>query len=165
MKQLKSKVMIIATVIVVTLVVLFLIGRKSVHSEIIISAQPQEVWQVLMDKEAYREWNPVLIPLSGELEAGAKVNYEFAQDENTKSEITSTVKKIVDKELLNQGGGIPGVLTFNHKYILESVEGGTKVTIHEDYRGIGVTFWNPKPVEKAYERLNEALKERVMELQ
>lgn len=160
----KSRFMIIALVIIGVLVVLFVLGRKSVHSEIVIKAQPTDVWKVLMDNGSYQEWNTVLIPLNGELKEGEKVLYEFNQDENTKSEISSKVKKIVPNNLLNQGGGIPGILTFNHKYILEEVNEGTKVIIHEDYRGIMVPFWNAKPVEKAYERLNFELKNRVESL-
>lgn len=156
--------MLIASIIVGIIVVLLFTGRKSVHSEIVISAQPKDVWQVLMDKENYREWNPVLIPLTGELKEGEKVRYEFNQDENTKSEMTSKVLKIEARKLLNQGGGIPGALTFNHKYILRNVVNGTQVIIHEDYQGIGVNFWNPAPVEEAYELLNEALKSRTESL-
>jgi hypothetical protein len=52
-------------------------------------------------------------------------------------------------------------LTYDHRYVLEPFENGTKVTIHEDYAGIGVNFWNPSAVQKAYARLNTDLKRRV----
>ena len=45
--------------------------------------------------------------------------------------------------------------------MLEPTGNSTKVIIHEDYRGIGVNFWNPQPVEEAYKELNIALKNRV----
>ena len=164
MEILSSKWIIALIALVAILLILFILGRKSVHSELIIPATPEEVWSVLMDATTYQEWNPVLIPIEGELREGAKLKYEFRQDENTKSEIPSTVKKMVRGKLLNQGGGMPGILTFHHKYILEKTDSGTRVTIHEDYRGIGVPFWNPTPVEKAYVRLNLALKQRVIKL-
>ena len=59
---------------------------------------------------------------------------------------------------------MPFILTFNHKYTLESANDGTRLIIHEDYRGIMVPFWNPTPVEKAYERLAMDLKTRVEKL-
>ncbi len=164
MTLLNSKWMIAILVLLVALIVLYLMGRKSVRSELIIEATPNQIWSVLMDTKAYRDWNPVLIPIEGELKEGTKVKYEFRQDENTKSEIPSTVKKMVKDELLNQGGGMPGVLTFDHKYILKPATGGTLVIINEDYRGVGVVFWNPAPVEEAYKRLNDALRKRVLEL-
>lgn len=161
MNKLTSRIMIAVGIVVATLVVLAITGRKSVHSEIDTAASPEAVWQVLMDKEAYHEWNPVLIPVEGTLKEGEKVSYEFHQDANTSSVISSKVIKLEENRLLNQGGGVPGVITFNHSYTLVPTANGTKVIIHEDYRGIYVHFWNPQPVEVAYKRLNEALKKRV----
>jgi hypothetical protein len=160
MLVLKSKWFLFVGISIILLVILALTGRKSVHAEIIINSTPQKVWEVLMDKGAYKDWNTVLIPVKGELVEGEKVEYQFCQDENTKTTIPSKVKRIEEGKLLNQAGGMLGVLTYNHKYILEKVKEGTKVIIHEDYRGIGVNFWNPAPVQKAYERLCEDLKAR-----
>ncbi len=153
--------MIYIGIAILLLLILVLTGRKSVHHEILIKATPDAVWSVLMDAKSYQEWNPVLIPIEGELVEGARIRYLFRQDEQNESEIPSTVRQLIPQQLLNQGGGMPGVLTFDHRYILEEMADGTKVTIHEDYRGIGVHFWNPAPVEQAYGRLNEALKRTV----
>lgn len=160
MNFLTSKWFLIIAILVVVFFVLYFLGKKSVHHEISINATPQKVWEVLTDMNAYEEWNPTMKLVNGEVKVGNKVTYQFTQDENNISEIPATVKQIVPNKLLNQAGGIPFVLTYNHKYILEPENGGTKVTIHEDYDGIGVNFWNPKPVEEAYKRLNEALKVR-----
>ncbi|PWJ40812.1 activator of Hsp90 ATPase-like protein [Sediminitomix flava] len=140
------------------IIVLFLIGRKSANAEVFINAKPDKVWGILMNTAKYKDWNTVMIPLKGDLKEGNTVTYEFHQDEKNKYEIPSKVKKIETNKLLNQGGGMSGILTFDHKYILEEKDGGTKLTIHEDYRGIGVPFWSPKAVEKAYQRLAEDLK-------
>tara|TARA_B100001939_G_scaffold78050_1_gene66008 strand:- start:1144 stop:1650 length:507 start_codon:yes stop_codon:yes gene_type:complete len=160
MALLKSTWVIIILVIILIIVVLHLVGRKSVHTEILIKAKPADVWQVMMDKGSYNQWNTVLIPIEGELTEGSTVKYKFNQDENSSSEIPSTVHKIIDNELLNQKGGMAGMLTYDHKYILVEVDEGTKLTIHEDYRGIFVPFWNPAPVQMAYEKLSVQLKER-----
>ena len=164
MALLGSKWMIALLIIVAVLVILYIAGRKSAHSEIIIEASTSEVWSILTDVPQIKEWNSVLIPLEGDLRIGNTVNYEFHQDENNVSTMPAKVKQMIDAELLNQGGGIPGVLTFDHRYILEEVNEGTKVIIHEEYRGIMVPFWNPDPVERAYGRLLEELRERVIKL-
>lgn len=147
--------------IMALLVILILTGKKSVHSEITINANSEKVWEVLTDMKTYPEWNPTMQLIEGDVKEGGKVTYQFTQDANTVSNIGAKVLEIIPNQLLNQKGGIPAVLTFNHKYILEPAGATTVVTIHEDYKGIGVHFWNPEPVEKAYQRLNKALKTRV----
>ena len=151
----------IVITLIIILVILILTGSKSVHHEISINASPEKVWKTLIEMDEYQNWNPVMELLEGKVQEGNKVRYKFTQDESTTSEIGATVLQVVPNKLLNQKGGIPLVLTFNHKYELESTENLTKVIIHEDYKGIGVNFWNPQPVEEAYKRLNFALKERV----
>lgn len=164
MNLLNSKWTIALTILVLLLVILYFTGRKSVHDEIIIHASPEKVWAVLTDTDNYDHWNPVMRLIDGAIEKGNKVKYRFTQDADNVSEIPSRVKKMIPNKLLNQAGGLPGVLSFDHQYILESVADKTKLIIHEDYRGIGVNFWNPEPVEKAYSKLNHALKARVESL-
>ncbi len=161
MAILTSKWMMALYLLILILAILYLTGSKSVHTQITIKAAPHEVWAILTDAEKIKEWNPVLIPVEGVLKEGNTVKYEFHQDEENKSVIPAMVKQMVENKLLNQTGGMPFVLTFDHKYILKSVDDSTSVIIHENYRGIMVPFWNPAPVERAYERLAEALKARV----
>lgn len=155
--------MIIAGVVIVICVLVWT-GKKSVHTEIIINSSKENVWGVLTDMEKYPEWNPVMQLVEGDVAEGNKVKYLFTQDENRSYEVGTTVHKYIPNELLNQKGGIPLVLSFNHKYILEENDNFTKVIIHEDYSGISVNFWNPTEVENAYTKLNKALKKRVEQL-
>ncbi len=162
--MLNSKLLIVLLVIIVILAVLYFLGRKSVHHEIIIHARPEIVWSVLIDTDSYDSWNPVMKLLEGEVKEGNKVKYRFTQSADNSYDIATNVKKVISDKLLYQGGGMPLFLTFSHKYILEPSGKGTKLTIHEDYKGIGVNFWNPSPVQAAYERLNEAIKKRAESL-
>lgn len=159
--MLQSKLLIALGIIFLLLVILYFLGRKSVHHEIMIDASPEKVWMVLLDTDSYDDWNPVMKVLEGDVKEGNRVRYRFTQDAENSSEIPSMVKKVIPNQLLNQGGGMPIVLTFDHKYILESMDNGTKLTIHEDYVGLYVNFWNPDPVGAAYGRLCEAIKNRV----
>ncbi|NLR91489.1 SRPBCC domain-containing protein [Flammeovirga agarivorans] len=164
MEIINSKWILIIGIPLVIIIVLYFLGNKSVHTEIKINATPEQIWKVLMNKDQYREWNTVLIPVKGNLNVGETVEYEFHQDSENQSIIPSKVLKIETNRLLNQGGGIPGILTYNHCYIIDQTESGSKLTIHEDYKGIGVPFWNPSPVQRAYERLCHNLKDRVESL-
>ena len=139
-------------------------GCTSVHTEITIPADPEIIWSVLTDAPGYQAWNPVLVPIEGDLREGEKLKYQMTQPDGKKSEITAKVKKMVELKELNQGGGIPGILTFDHKWLLEPVDKGTRVTQHEEYRGIGVLFWDSSWVEPAYRKANEALRNRVIHL-
>ena len=137
------------------------VSCKTFHTEITIPADPETVWSVLMDAPRYKEWNPLLVPIEGNLQEGQKIKYRMTQPGGKQSELTSRVKKIIEYKELNQGGGIPGILTFNHKYLLEPVDGGTRVTQHEVDRGVGLLFWDSSWVEPTYKKENEALKDRV----
>ncbi len=153
-----------ALVAIAILVNLYVIGKKSVHQEIFIEASAQEVWKVLTDVDSIRLWNEVLIPLEGKLEEGETILYEFHQDGSKPSKMSAKVKIISPNELLNQSGGMSGLLTFDHRYMLKSDGKYTRLIIHEEYRGIAVPFWNPTPVEEAYGRLARALKARVLSI-
>ena len=48
--------------------------------------------------------------------------------------------------------------------MIEPMANVTKLTIHEDYSGIFGNFWNPDPVQAAYERLHLAIKKRTESL-
>lgn len=140
---------------------LLMIGCASVHNEVIVDASPSEVWQVLTDRDAYPEWNTVLLDLKGDFKVGEQVVFQFKEAEGKQYEVKAKVEEVVPDKLLNQKGGMWGILTFDHKYILEPVGEKTKVTIHEDYAGVYVPFWDHKPLEPAYAKLNQALKARV----
>jgi hypothetical protein len=156
--------MIILVVILIAVVIAYLTGKKSVHDEILINASPEKVWSVLTNTNVYSSWNPVMKLLEGELAEGNTVKYQFTQSTESVYTISARVKEMIPQEFLNQVGGMPVFLTFNHRYILNSTNEGTKLIIHEDYQGIGVHFWNPQPVEEAYKKLNSALKKHVESL-
>ena len=154
--------------LLVGLILLLLAGhlfaQKSVRSEVTISASPEAVWKVLTEVDDYPNWNPTMRVLEGAFQEGAEVKYEFTDGDGNKSEIGAKVKRVREPELINQSGGISGVITFNHFYRIEPVSaqpGLTRVIIHEEYAGFYVWFWNPDSVERAYEKLNLALQDRV----
>lgn len=139
-----------------------LLGSKTVHTSIVIKAPPAQVWAVLTDAPSYKEWNPTFIDVEGEYEVGKTLTNKV-KEEGKVVTIKSKVIKMDENRELNQFGGIRGVLTFDHRWILEPVEGGTKVIQTETYRGIWVWFWDESWVEPAYSRANEALRDRVLE--
>ncbi|MEM1121661.1 MAG: SRPBCC domain-containing protein [Bacteroidota bacterium] len=151
-------------VLIIVLAILYFFGKKSVHHEILINASPEAVWSVLTDTPEYDNWNPTMKLLERKIKKGNKVKYQFTQSADKSYAIETYVKEVIPNKLLNQGGGLTGIISFDHRYLLEAINNKTKVTIHEDYGGIYVNFWNPSPVAKAYQQLNQALKVRVESL-
>ena len=139
-------------------------GKKSVRAEGVIDAPPSEVWAVLTDAAGYPEWNPVFVSVEGEHREGATMKYEMAGNDGSVTAVEATVVRVDPERELNQAGGIPGVLTFDHHWTLTPTDGGTRIVQHEYYRGIGVWFWDPSWFEGAYGRAIEGLGERVREL-
>ncbi|MEM9556791.1 MAG: SRPBCC domain-containing protein [Acidobacteriota bacterium] len=139
-----------------------LLGHKVVHTELVIPAAPEAVWTVLTDSGGYADWNPIFVHVEGEYRHGAKMRYLMRNDAGRVSEVTSTVVRFDVERELNQFGGVRGLLTFDHVWRLERVPEGTRVVQHEEYRGLGVWFWDASWVEPMYMRANEALRERVV---
>ena len=143
---------------------LFVNSRTVMHTEIFIDAPPEDVWAVLMDTEKYPEWNPVFVEVDGKLEVGASLANQVVEPGKDAVQMNASVKAIVPNKEINQGGGIPGILTFDHHYYLEPENGGTRVIQHEVDQGLYMYIWDSSWVEPAYASVNEALKHRVAEL-
>lgn len=154
---LKYKYFLLLLLIVIGLIVLYINGKKSIHHEIYINASTENVFAILMDTDNYDEWNPVLRAIEGEMKEGRTITYQYIFDPENIHESTFKVKEIVPNKLINQTGGIPLILTFDHKYILEKDIIGTKLTIREDCHGIGANFISTIQSGISYSKLASAL--------
>ena len=110
---------------------------------------------------SHPDWNPTFVEANGTLGEGRAITYRFQEPGGNSYEIQGIVKKMDPPHLLNQGGGAPGIITFDHRYELTSIETGTKARIREDYAGIYVWFWDPTEVGAAYAALLNAIKQHV----
>jgi len=165
MEILTSKWMMIAYTVITFGIILLILGKKTVHSEIIVNAPKEKVWKVLLNTDKYEEWNSVIKSVEGILKEGGRVNFIFHQEEGKSYPISAKVRKVETNSLLNQFGGYTGIITYNHTYTLKKSDTNTKVIIQEEYSGLMVPFWNPDPVQKAYDRLNKDIKKRVESLE
>ena len=159
---LATKILLAVGVLVMLAAVLALTGRKSVSTELFIPASPEAVWVVLSDAAHFSEWNPVIVDVQGVYREGEQVTNRVIMD-GSESTMTSRVVRVEPNRLLNQRGGPPGILTFDHTWKLEPVENGTLVRQREEYRGIGVWFWDASVMEPLYGQANEALRAHVLD--
>ena len=165
MKRQDIKAIVVFTVVSafgVGLTALYLAGHKSVEAEIVIPAPPSKVWAVITDPDTYADWHPVIRPIAGRLESGQTVTHAMTLEDGSVSEVEAAVVRVEDERLLNQYGGVPLVLTFDHRFELEAVEGGTRLRQHEEYRGIAVPFWDPASVGAGYAEANKRLRAFIM---
>ena len=137
-------------------------SNKTYRVERTISATPEAVWAVLMDTAAYGEWNPVFVKVEGSYAAGGTVLNTFKDPSGKLFDVTNKVEALEPNRLLRQKGGFTGVLTFDHQWLLEPVEGGTKVTQYEIDRGIYVWFWDDSWIIPKYTEVLQALDREVM---
>ena len=137
------------------------LGHHEVYTETIIAAEPEEVWAVITDAPNYKNWNPVITNAVGTYAEGATIINTVVEDGKKPTNMKSKVVKFEPPFHLNQFGGYRGIITFDHHYILEKVDTGTKVIQKEEYTGFYVNFWDSSWVEPAYQRVNEALKREV----
>ncbi|NBR78430.1 MAG: SRPBCC domain-containing protein [Alphaproteobacteria bacterium] len=154
----------IALALVGILVVAALVTSKTFEAEIIIAAPPEKVWAVLMDTDSYPDWNPTFVAVSPPYALGKKISSRVMKPDGAFIDMTPTVTALVANRELRQSGGLPGVLTYHHAWLLEPVNGGTRVRQVDIDRGGFLWFWDSSWVEPAYRRANEALAARVLTL-
>ena len=138
------------------------LGHHEVYTETIIDAEPEEIWAVITDASNYKNWNPVITNAEGTYADGGTIINTVVEDGKKPTKIKSKIMKFKPPFHLNQFGGYSGIITFDHHYILEKVEAGTKVIQKEEYTGFYVNFWDSAWVEPAYQRVNEALHNEVL---
>ena len=154
----------IALLLIGALIVASFLTSKTFEAEITIAAPPEKIWAVLMDTGAYPDWNPTFVEVSGPYLVGTKISSRVRKPDGAFVEMRPTVQALVPNRELRQGGGLPGVLTYNHSWILQPVEGGTLVRQIDVDRGGFLWFWDSSWVEPAYRMANEALAQRVLAL-
>ncbi|WP_419907775.1 SRPBCC family protein [Hoeflea sp.] len=135
---------------------------KTFHVETMIPAPPSAIWAVLTDTSAYKDWNPVFVEVEGQYTTGARVKNLVREPDGGTLEIEAKVVKLEPERELRQRGGVPGLLTFEHQWLLVPVEGGTQVIQHEVDRGLWLWFWDSSWIEPSYRKASEALGDRVM---
>lgn len=155
------KWLVVSTVVVLAVLTAVLMPRKSVHAEIVIEVAPSAVWNALMDTSSYVDWNPIFTSVDGVFAEGAKMALSMTTSDGGSTDIEVVVREMIPDRKLHQAAGIPGVLTANHQWLIEESTQGTRVTQHEEYRGVGVLFYDPAYVQNLYQQGLANLKKRL----
>ena len=160
--RLMKKALIALAGLVAALAIASFLTTRTFHAELTIPAPPDRIWAVLTDTGSYKDWNSVFVAVEGTYAVGQTNANSIRFPDGSTVYLDAKVEVLnVDREI-RQTGGIPGILTFDHQWLLEPVDGGTKVTQHEINRGLYLWFWDSDWVEPAYQSTLEALKAHVL---
>jgi hypothetical protein len=143
------------------------VATREVRNEVEVRAPPAEVWRVLTDTAAYREWNPRLVRVDGELRAGGVVTLHYLQDRAwmPKRFVVDVDACDPERELRWSGPRSPAraLLRASHFFELSAQGEGTRVLHAERFEGRLVRAVWPllRPaVEAGHAAVNDALRAR-----
>ncbi|MDW7693528.1 SRPBCC domain-containing protein [Flammeovirgaceae bacterium SG7u.111] len=140
---------------------------KTLRSEIVIEASAAKVWEVLMNHEAYPEWNPFIKKLSGNVAEGNQIAVMIQPEGKSAMDFTPIVLKNEKNKEFRWLGKlfVKGLFDGEHFFKLEKIdEQKTKLIHGENFSGVisGVLLnMLGESTQKGFEQMNEALKLRV----
>lgn len=162
-----------SNLLIATIVIFALLGlafafapREEIVTEIQIDAPPSAVWSVLTDGDAYGDWNPFIVSMRGRITEGATLENTMRPRSGSQMTFRPTVLRADSPEEFRWLGRVyvPRILDGEHYLLLTANEGGTRLVHGELFHGIVLWFMDVEQFKADFERMNEALKNRVEEL-
>jgi hypothetical protein len=143
-----------------------MLSGVEIRTEIEISAPPERVWGVLMDFNAYPDWNPMLVSVSGKPAVGEKLTVVISGPSGREWTIRPRVLVVAEASELRWKGQlfVPGLVDGNHFFrLIDLGDGRTRFVHGEDFSGIFVKFVTGMftDVARGFVFMNQALKRRV----
>jgi hypothetical protein len=137
---------------------------KEYHTRIKINKPVKEVWNVLIDFEAYPEWNPLVGKLTGDIKENGKITtYIIPLGKSYQPKVLSYKN---EQEIIWQGTqGAKFLLAGKHYYKVQAIDNENTELLHGEYfTGIFSHFIQKsllRKMENAFLKHNEALKKRL----
>ncbi|MGI8606778.1 MAG: SRPBCC family protein [Gaiellaceae bacterium] len=139
---------------------------REIRDEIEIDGPPERVWSVLMDFDAYPEWNPFVKRISGRAEKGAKLDVRIVPPGKKGMRFKPTVIAAEPRREFAWLGKVlvPGLFDGEHHFELEDLGGGrTRFVQREVFKGLLTPMLGGMldNTHEGFRELNQALKRRV----
>lgn len=137
---------------------------QEIQTEIEIDAPPETVWERLTDLASYEQWNPHISQARGDLREGASLEITVNRIEAKSRTLTVRVSEIDPPRRLQWVGTIGSKWLFQgiHTFELHALDDDrTRFVNHEQSTGFLAPFVASDDPQRDYDRMNEALKERV----
>jgi len=137
---------------------------KEIKGSVMINVPADKVWTVLSERALYKEWNPFITQLSGELKEGNLLDVTVVLPDRPDTKFRSKVIKLESgKELLTKGAIKKGLLTSEHSFLIETIE-EKKCVFSQKIKFTGLmTLFAGKVIKDsqfALNKMNEELKKR-----
>jgi hypothetical protein len=144
--------------------------KNELRAEIVIEADPDTVWGVLTDFEAYPDWNPFLRSIVGGRTVGSRLHVRLQPPEGRG--ITMNPAVTVNEPgrafgWLGKLGGVSHLFDGAHRFELEPLDGGrrTRFVQSERFQGILLPLVRRSvlpPTLRGFEAMNRALADRAV---
>ena len=138
---------------------------KQLRSEVEIAAPAERVWDVLVDFDAYPEWNPFIRTIQGACEPGARLTVRIEPPGARGMTFKPTVLRVEPGRELAWLGRVlvAGVFDGEHTFTIEQLDGGrSRLVQSERFSGLLVPVFAKtlQATEGGFEAMNAALKTR-----
>jgi len=139
---------------------------KVLITKVEIAADPTSVWSVLTDLESFDDWNPFITKGSGQIAVGEALRLLMEPPGGRAMTFTPTVTEVTARGRLEWLGHLlrPGVFDGRHRFELEAIASGTRLTQSEEFTGFLVPALArslDSRTRAGFEAMNLAIKERV----
>lgn len=142
---------------------------KQIHTEIIINAPLQKVWQIIIQLEDYKNWNPILIECHGIANPGQRLKNVMRTQGNKTMSFKPIVTKVEEDQYFEWLGSllVKGLFDGRHSFRLTEISPNQVRLVHrEEFSGIASSFILKKIKEQTTANFilwNQALKARAEE--
>ena len=140
--------------------------HNELQTEVAIDAPAEVVWEVLVDLEAYNEWNSFIVQSAGRAEIGERLVNRMQPPGGRAMTFKPTVTEVEAGRTFEWLGrlGLPRLFDGRHRFELESTPSGGTTLIHSEYfDGLLVRFLRSSldtSTKAGFEAMNAALKTR-----
>ena len=139
---------------------------KRLDTEVLIDADPDLVWSVLIDLPSYESWNPFVVQASGEVVEQARLDLRMSAPGGKAMNFSPKVTEVKESRTFEWFGqlGVGGLFDGRHRFDLGAVDGGTKLSHSESFSGFLVPFLTKTLDERTalgFDAMNQAIRRRV----
>ncbi len=141
------------------------IMHRVIDAWIDIDAQPEEVWEVLVDFKSWESWNSFIPMVEGNLEVGERLRIKVVPPDLKPMIFEPEVYEVIPYQKILWGGSFLKIIyRGDHAFLIESApDGKTRFRQIERFRGPMVLFMGGmiKKTELGYHQMNLAFKKQV----